>query len=148
MQKLTIKWNKLYSDTFCPQRKTAGSAGYDIFSHCREGDIEIEPGLIRLIPTGFAVEIPGDYHLEIRPRSGLSTRYAIIMPNAPGTIDADYRGEVFIPLMNLSKEMFYVSNRMRIAQMLVRQNYEIEWQMVEELAASERGKEGFGSTGI
>lgn len=144
-QKVYIQ--KLYSDSTLPDKKTNGAAGYDVYAYCKDGDVEIEPGMIRLIPTGIAVEIPIGYHIEIRPRSGLSSKNGILIPNSPGTIDLDYRGEIFIPLLNISKQVFYVKHMMRVAQLLIRETIEIDWEIVEELGKTNRGNSGFGSTG-
>ncbi|HNC01253.1 MAG TPA: dUTP diphosphatase, partial [Leptospiraceae bacterium] len=111
-------------------------------------NIQIDVGQTVLIPTGFCLEIPEGYFVEIRPRSGFSTKENIIIPNSPGTIDSDYRGQVFIPLLNLSQKPFQITNGLRIAQMLVAKSISIEWNLVDEISLdTERGTGGFGSTG-
>ena len=106
-------------------------------------DLQLDPFL-----AGFCLEIPEGYFVEIRPRSGLSSKENILIPNSPGTVDSDYRGQVFVPLLNLSKAPFTVTNGLRIAQMLVCRSIEMEWNLVEEISLdTARGIGGFGSTG-
>jgi len=112
-----------------------------------EGDRIIEPGAVELIPCGFAMAIPPGFEAQIRPRSGLALRHGISMPNAPGTIDADYRGEVQVPLINLGREPFTVSRNMRIAQMIIAPVVRAAWKQVDELEDTARGEGGFGHTG-
>ena len=112
-----------------------------------DGDLVIEPGAIALVPCGFAMAVPVGYEAQIRPRSGLATRHGISMPNSPGTIDADYRGEVKVPLINLGSRAFTVTRNMRIAQMLIKPVFVAQWETVEHLPPSQRGEGGFGHTG-
>lgn len=107
----------------------------------------LEPGAIELISCGFAMAVPVGFEAQVRPRSGLATKYGISMPNAPGTIDADYRGEVKVPLINLGREPFIVEPRMRIAQMVIAPVVMCEIEEVDELDQTARGMAGFGSTG-
>lgn len=100
-----------------------------------------------LIPTGLFIELPAGFEAQIRPRSGLAIKYGITILNSPGTIDADYRGEIKVILVNLSDEAFSIQNGDRIAQMIISQHETIEWELVEELAESARGAGGFGHTG-
>jgi dUTP pyrophosphatase len=114
----------------------------------KEANIILPVGETVLIPTGFCLEIPEGYFVEIRPRSGFSSKENIIIPNSPGTVDSDYRGQVFVPLLNLSQSPFAITNGLRIAQMLVSRSMDIEWDLVNEISLNtERGAGGFGSTG-
>ncbi|MCX7820213.1 MAG: dUTP diphosphatase [Brevinematales bacterium] len=136
---------KLHNNAIFPEYHSTGAAGADIYS-CLEEDVVIKPGDIVLIPTGLAVEIPEGYEIQIRPRSGLATK-GIILPNSPGTIDSDYRGEIKVILMNLGKEPFVIHNHDRIGQMVLSKYEKIEFEEVSQLSDSERGSGGFGSTG-
>ena len=100
-----------------------------------------------LVPTGLYMEIPKGFEAQIRPRSGLALKHGITCLNSPGTIDADYRGEIGVILANLSKEPFEIKNGDRIAQMVIAKHETVSWELVEELSISERGEGGFGSTG-
>ena len=100
-----------------------------------------------MVPTGLYIELPAGFEAQIRPRSGLAAKHGISIVNAPGTIDADYRGEIRVVLVNLSNEPFTVEPGERIAQMVVARHEQVEWESVEELAESGRGSGGFGSTG-
>jgi dUTP pyrophosphatase len=109
-------------------------------------DATLEPGVPKLVPTGLTVEVPPGYEAQVRPRSGLALRHAIIMPNAPGTIDPGYRGEVRVILLNLGREPYAIRAGDRIAQMIVARYEPVEW-VEGELADSNRGAGGFGSSG-
>ena len=109
--------------------------------------ITIAPGEIALIPCGFAMAVPVGYEAQIRPRSGLALKHGISIPNAPGTIDADYRGEVQVIVVNLGAEPFTIERSLRIAQMIVKPVPRVAWQEVDELPDSDRGAGGFGHTG-
>lgn len=148
MNNTQIKVQKFFPDVKLPEKKTPGAAAMDISAYCPKANIIIEVGQTVLIPTGFCLEIPEGYFVEIRPRSGLSSKENILIPNSPGTVDSDYRGQVFVPLLNLSKAPFTVTNGLRIAQMLVCRSIEMEWDLVEEISLdTTRGIGGFGSTG-
>jgi dUTP pyrophosphatase len=134
------------SDIPLPRKMTAHAAGFDL-SAAVTGPTTINPGEISLIPCGFCMAIPEGYEAQIRPRSGLSTRHGITMINAPGTIDADYRGEVHVPLINHGKQPFVVERAMRIAQMLIIPVPAVELIEVDELDETHRGTGGFGHTG-
>ena len=128
-----------------PSRQTAGSAGHDVAS--AEPDFVLAPGERRAVGTGLAFELPVGIEMQVRPRSGLALRYGLMLPNAPGTIDADYRGELKVIMQNGGSEPVTVRRGERIAQ-LVFARYETPMlEEVEELGASERGAGGFGSTG-
>lgn len=145
---MQIKIQKFFPDVKLPEKKTPGAAAMDIAAYCPKANIIIEVGQTVLIPTGFCLEIPEGYFVEIRPRSGLSSKENILIPNSPGTVDSDYRGQVFVPLLNLSKSPFTITNGLRIAQMLVCRSLELEWNLVEEISLdTKRGTGGFGSTG-
>lgn len=143
---MDLKIKKIHSDATIPTRQTVGSAGYDLYSYC-PGGIILSPGKPEFIPTGLSMEIPDGHDVEIRPRSGLSTKNMIIMPNSPGTIDSDYRGEIMVCLVNLSNMQFIIHHNMRIAQMILRKNLDISFVLVDTLNQTERGQGGFGSTG-
>jgi dUTP pyrophosphatase len=114
---------------------------------CIDAPIVLAPGDIALVPCGFAMALPVGYEAQVRPRSGLGARHGISMPNAPGTIDADYRGEVKVPLINLGRAPFTVEDGMRIAQMVIARVERAAIVEVAELDATDRGSGGFGSTG-
>lgn len=130
-----------------PSYETPLSAGMDIPAAVNE-DIIIEPGDIKLIPTGFALAIPSGYEVQIRPRSGLAVKHGITLINSPGTIDADYRGEIKVPLINHGKEPFTIKRGDRIAQMVVAAVVQPEIKLVDLLDETERGDGGFGHTGV
>lgn len=129
-----------------PEYQTPLSAGLDIRADL-DAPVTLGPLERAMIPTGLFVELPEGCEMQIRPRSGLAAKHGITVLNSPGTIDADYRGEIKIILVNLSSEPFTVEAGERIAQMIVARYEQIEWQPVEELGATERGAGGFGSTG-
>ena len=112
------------------------------------GAVVLGPGERTLIPTGFAIALPPGFEAQVRPRSGLALKHGITLPNAPGTIDADYRGEVGVILANRGTEDFTVTRGMRIAQMVVAAVSSVRWREVDDLAPSSRGDSGFGSTGM
>lgn len=130
-----------------PSYETLASAGMDLRAHLSEA-VVLEPMQRALIPTGLFLELPIGYEAQIRPRSGLALKKGITCLNTPGTIDADYRGEIGIILANLSNETFVVENGERVAQMIIAQHERAEWNVVEELSATDRGTGGFGSTGV
>jgi dUTP pyrophosphatase len=129
-----------------PAKMTAQSAGFDLSAAVAAATV-IQPGEIRLVPCGFAMALPPGFEAQVRPRSGLATRHGITMINAPGTIDADYRGEVQVPLVNHGKAPFTIERGMRIAQMLIAPVPQVELVETNELPATPRGAGGFGHTG-
>lgn len=129
-----------------PQYATALSAGVDVRAAIAE-PIVLEPLGRALVPTGLFLEIPAGYEVQVRPRSGLAAKKGVTVLNAPGTIDADYRGEVCVILVNLSGQPFTVESGERIAQLVLARHEVIEWEEVDELSSSDRGAGGFGSTG-
>ncbi|MFP4519394.1 MAG: dUTP diphosphatase [Oceanicaulis sp.] len=131
-----------------PRYETAGAAGMDLRAAVPETEpVILQPGEWRLVPTGLSIALPDGFEAQIRPRSGLSVKYAITCVNAPGTIDADYRGEIKVNLINHGREPFTVERGERIAQMVVAPVTRIEWDEVDDLDDTERGARGFGSTG-
>jgi len=131
-----------------PEYQSEHAAGMDLHAAVPEATPHtIEPGQIALIPCGFALAVPVGFEAQVRPRSGLSMKHGITMINAPGTIDADYRGEVRVPLINHGQESFDITRGMRIAQMLIVPVPRTQWVEVDELPATERGEGGFGHTG-
>ena len=144
--KVKIKRLEGAGDLPLPVRMTAHAAGFDLHAGVAE-PVGLAPGDIRLIPCGFAMAIPPGYEAQVRPRSGLASRHGITMANAPGTIDADYRGEVHVPLINLGRKPFTVERGMRIAQMLILPVPPVELVEVDDLDDTPRGKGGFGHTG-
>lgn len=130
-----------------PSYETIASAGMDLRANLVE-PIILQPMERALIPTGLFMELPIGYEAQVRPRSGLALKKGITCLNSPGTIDADYRGEVGVILANLSKETFVVENGERIAQMVIAKHERAEWIEVEILSETERGAGGFGSTGV
>lgn len=129
-----------------PEYKTALSAGMDLTANLTEA-VELKPLERRLIPTGLSIELPAGYEAQVRPRSGMALKHGITCLNSPGTIDADYRGEIGVILANVSNETFTIEDGERIAQLVVAKHETIQWEFAEELSSTERGEGGFGSTG-
>lgn len=129
-----------------PQYETELSAGMDIRAYLDE-PIVLEPMERKLIPTGLFIALPKGYEAQVRPRSGLAIKKGVTVLNTPGTIDADYRGEICVILINLSQEAFVINNGERIAQMVIASHEQPQWELVEELDETERGAGGFGHTG-
>jgi len=144
MVKILVK--KFYKNIKLPAYKTPGSSGMDVVAYTKK-KIIINPNGIAIIPTGIAIAIPKKYEVQIRPRSGLAAKKGITILNTPGTIDADYRGEVKIILINLSKKLFVVKSGDRIAQMVLCPIRKGKFKEVKVLPKTIRGKKGFGSTG-
>jgi dUTP pyrophosphatase len=129
-----------------PSPATASAAGCDLAAAI-DGELVLAPGQRELVPTGFSIALPEGYEAQVRPRSGLALRHGIVLPNAPGTIDADYRGEIRVILMNLGDEPFPIKRGDRIAQLVVTPVSSVAWDEVPELDDTERGDGGFGHTG-
>ena len=129
-----------------PSYATVGSAGMDLKANI-DGPIALKPMERYLFPTGIYIQLPDGYEAQIRPRSGLAVKYGITVSNSPGTIDADYIGQIFVSLINLSNETFVVHPGERIAQMVVAKYEKVTWNEVRVLDETERGDGGFGSTG-
>jgi dUTP pyrophosphatase len=130
-----------------PHYETEASAGMDLRAHL-EAAVILQPSERAIIKTGLFIELPIGYEAQVRPRSGLAAKKGITVLNAPGTIDADYRGEIGVILVNLSKEAFTVENGERIAQLVIAKHERADWHKVEELSSTVRGAGGFGSTGV
>ena len=130
-----------------PQYATALSAGVDLRANVSE-PITLQPMQRVMVPTGLFIALPAGYEAQVRPRSGLALKRGITVLTSPGTIDADYRGEICIILINLSDEPFVINDGERIAQMVVARHEQAEWMEVEELTETERGAGGFGHTGV
>jgi len=130
-----------------PSYETIASAGMDVRAHI-EAPITLQPLERTIVKTGLFIELPIGFEAQVRPRSGLAAKKGITVLNSPGTIDADYRGEIGVILVNLSKEDFVIENGERIAQLIIAKHERAEWQVVTELSETLRGKGGFGSTGV
>lgn len=142
-----MKVNVIYSGKHAlPQFETAQSAGMDLRANI-DTPVVLQPGDRALIPTGIAMALPEGFEAQIRPRSGLAYKHGVTVLNSPGTIDADYRGDVGVLLINHGNEPFTVEDGMRVAQMVVAQYSQFEWNEVEDLSSTDRGAGGFGSTG-
>ena len=144
MVKILVK--KFDKNIKLPTYKTSGSSGMDLMAYVKN-KITINPGKTAIIPTGIAVAIPKNYEIQIRPRSGLAAKKGISVLNTPGTVDADYRGEIKIILINLSKKLFMVKSGDRVAQMILCPIVKGKLKEVKKLPRTIRGKGGFGSTG-
>ena len=129
-----------------PQFETTQSASMDLRANI-DAPVVLQPGDRTLIPTGIKIALPEGYEAQIRPRSGLAYKHGITVLNSPGTIDADYRGDVGVLLINHGREAFTIEDGMRVAQMVVAQYSQFEWESVEDLDETARGTGGFGSTG-
>ena len=144
MVKILVK--KFDKNIKLPTYKTSGSSGMDLVAYIKN-KITIDPGKTVMIPTGIAMAIPKNYEIQIRPRSGLAAKKGISVLNTPGTVDSDYRGEIIIILINLSKKSFVVKSGDRVAQMILCPVAKGKLQEVKNLPKTVRGKGGFGSTG-
>ena len=132
-----------------PKYETEGAAGLDLFAATKEDTkIIIPPRKAEMIPSGIAISVPSGYEAQIRPRSGLAAKNGITVLNSPGTIDSDYRGEILVMLINHSNKDFEILRGMRIAQMVISKIEQFNLIPVDELDTTDRGKDGFGSTGI
>ena len=144
MTKILIK--RLSKKVSLPKYETSGSSGMDLAANI-DANINIDPGKTAIIPTGLALSIPKGFEIQIRPRSGLAAKQKISVLNTPGTIDADYRGEIKVILINLGQVSFKVEKGLRIAQMVVCPIVQAQLKEVDDLSETDRGKGGFGSTG-
>lgn len=143
---MKVKIKKLRSDVELPEYHTVDSAGVDLAAAIDE-PIVIKPLERMLVPAGFAIEIPKGYEIQIRARSGLSLKHGITAANGVGTVDADFRGEICAILVNLSNQDFTIEPGMRVAQMVLSEYQQIEWDAISNLGETKRGKDGYGSTG-
>ena len=130
-----------------PDSATAAAAGADLLAAIDQ-DVELGPLERKIVPTGISIALPVGFEAQVRPRSGLAAKNGVTVANAPGTVDADYRGEIGVILINLSKEPFRISRGMRIAQLVVARHARAVWREVSELDRTARGAGGFGSTGV
>tara|TARA_B100000686_G_scaffold155526_1_gene163316 strand:+ start:1574 stop:2035 length:462 start_codon:yes stop_codon:yes gene_type:complete len=147
--KVQIQKLENFTDLNMPAYATDLSAGVDLEAALdQDQDLVLQPGERTLVPTGLAIALPPGYEAQIRPRSGLAYKHGITVLNAPGTIDADYRGEVKAIIANLGNEAFTITRGMRIAQMVIARHEQVVWDEVKELDETVRGAGGFGSTGV
>ena len=130
-----------------PSYMTAGAAGMDLYAAV-DRDVRVDPGDIVLVPTGLEVAIADGFEGQVRPRSGLAVKHGISLPNTPATIDADYRGEIRVPIINLGREPFVVTRGMRIAQFVIAPVARVAWREVDELPSTVRAAGGFGHSGV
>jgi len=131
-----------------PSYQTEASAGMDLRANLAEGNVVLQPMQRALIPTGLFIELPAGHEAQIRPRSGLAYKHGITVLNSPGTIDADYRGEIKVLLINFSDRPFEIVHGERIAQMIIAQYEQINWEETNELSETIRGAGGYGHTGV
>ena len=143
---IEILIKRLSNNISLPKYETDGSSGLDLAANI-ENKVKIEPGKTAIIPTGISVSIPINYEIQIRPRSGLAAKYQISILNTPGTIDADYRGDIGVILINHSNEEFVVKSEDRIAQLVISKFEKVDWETSNEINSTSRGDSGFGSTG-
>ena len=129
-----------------PEYSTDNSAGMDLMANI-ENNVKLKPLERALIPTGLFIELPAGYEAQIRPRSGLAVKHGVTVLNTPGTIDADYRGEICVILINLSNDIYTIKDGERISQMIISRHEKVEWDLVEFLEETVRGEGGFGHTG-
>ena len=145
--RVIIKKSPGNEDVPLPRYMSPNAAGMDICAAVKE-DTTLKPGEIKIIPTGITIALPPGFEAQIRPRSGLAIKHGISIPNTPGTIDADYRGEVRIILINLGEMPFIVKRGDRIAQMIINKVYQAHLELSTELSSTERDEGGFGHTGV
>lgn len=143
---MKIQIKKLKESAIIPEYQTVHSAAVDVAA-CLDAPVTLQSLDRAVIPTGFAMALPAGYEAQIRPRSGMAAKHGIALANGVATIDADYRGEIGVILVNLSREAFTIEPGMRIAQMIIAKHETAEWQLVETLDETERGTGGYGSTG-
>jgi len=146
MHGIPVQFKRLRASAVLPTYQTELAAGMDLSADI-DAPVVLQPGDIFLVPCGFAMALPPGFEAQVRPRSGLATKHGISMPNAPGTVDADYRGEMKVPLINLGRVPFVVEPRMRVAQMVIARVEHVQVFEVNELTETRRGSAGFGSTG-
>lgn len=149
MERIDVKIKRIRegSDIPLPRYMTSHSAGMDLYADI-EGEILLKPGERKLIPTGIAIALPDGFEAQIRPRSGLAINHGITLLNSPGTIDADYRGEISAIMINLGDNSFTIKRGDRIGQMVINKIYHASWEEAEELDNTKRGTGGFGHTGL
>ena len=143
----SVRIKKLHEDAHLPSFQSELAAGLDVYACLPDGNVGISPGEQKLVPCGFAMQLEQGYEAQVRPRSGLALKYAVTVTNSPGTIDADYRGEVGVILRNEGKETFIVGHHERVAQLVVQAVPRVSLVEADELDETARGTGGFGSTG-
>lgn len=143
---MNIAIKKLHEQAVLPEYQTEQAAGMDVVA-CIDEAIILEPHQRTIVPTGLAIALPVGYEAQIRGRSGMAAKFGVMPANGIGTIDADYRGEIGVILLNTSDEVFTIEPGMRVAQMVIAKYEKIAWEVTDELEATERGAGGFGSTG-
>jgi dUTP pyrophosphatase len=146
MATVEIRFKRIHPGAQMPAYQSAEAAGMDLHA-CLDAPVTLQPGDLARIPLGFIMAIPKGHEGQVRPRSGLAAKFGVTVPNAPGTIDSDYRGEAMVALINLSRAAFTVEHGMRIAQLIVAPVQHVTVREVDELDATQRGSGGFGSTG-
>ena len=144
----TLRVRKIEPGASVPKYQSDLAAGLDLAAFVPEGELVIAPGRIAMVRTGIAIAVPVGFEAQVRPRSGLASKHGVTLPNAPGTIDADYRGEVLVPLINHGREPFTVTHGLRIAQMVIAPVAHVKVEEVSDLEGTARGAGGFGSTGM
>ena len=146
MATVEIRFKRIHPGAQMPAYQSAEAAGMDLHA-CLDVPVTLQPGDLARIPLGFIMAIPKGHEGQVRPRSGLAAKFGVTVPNAPGTIDSDYRGEAMVALINLGRAAFTVEHGMRIAQLIVAPVLHVQVREVDELDATQRGSGGFGSTG-
>jgi dUTP pyrophosphatase len=146
MATVEIRFKRIHPGAQMPAYQSAEAAGMDLHA-CLDAPVTLQPGDLARIPLGFIMAIPKGHEGQVRPRSGLAAKFGVTVPNAPGTIDSDYRGEAMVALINLGRAAFTVEHGMRIAQLIVAPVLHVQVREVDELDATRRGSGGFGSTG-
>lgn len=146
MATVEIRFKRIHPGAQVPTYQSAEAAGMDLHA-CVDAPVTLQPGDLARIPLGFVMAIPKGHEGQVRPRSGLAAKFGVTVPNAPGTIDSDYRGEAMVALINLGRTAFTVEHGMRIAQLIVAPVLHVSVREVDELDATQRGSGGFGSTG-
>ena len=146
--KIKIKTLAHYHGLELPAYQTALASGMDLLAAVPDAGILLAKGQYQMVPTGIAIQLPAGYEAQVRPRSGLAAKHGLTVLNSPGTIDADYRGELQVILINLGEKDFLIERGMRIAQLIIAPVCQAEWQLCSDLVQSQRGKGGFGHSGI
>lgn len=147
--KVKISTRPGFPEEWIPFYKTSGSSGMDLRAFNFDGeDVVVNPGEIKIIPTGIMIELPEGYEAQVRSRSGLSSKFGIMVINSPGTIDSDYRGQIYIPVLNAGPNSFTIRHGDRIAQLIVTTYTKVDWELVDELDDTDRGENGLGHSGV
>ena len=144
---IVLKFQKLHNTVEIPKYETVGASGMDVRAFLQD-DVTLEPMERKLIPTGIKIELPIGYEAQVRARSGLSIKHGLTLINGIGTVDSDYRGELCVPMVNISNEEYTINPNDRIAQMVICRYEKVDIQVTEELSDTQRSTGGFGSTGV